>query len=131
MKLLILISGLFISLAATASLQVEPVLGSNAKPSLTEEYLSYNFGMVFVNSRVSVRYNVRNTGTTPLTFKDAVIWGADFSADHSCGKGLQPNETCQFEVAYWPMFEGMSSGRFLLEFAEDNIDLDLFGNAHR
>ena len=42
---------------------------------------SYNFGTVWVNSRAVANYTLRNTGTTPLTFNRAYIYGADFSAN--------------------------------------------------
>lgn len=129
MKLGIFVLGLVLSLSAGAASQIELVNVSH--PGVTEDFLSYNFGTVFVNSRTSVRYNVRNTGDTPLNFQDAVIYGADFSANHSCRGTLLPGQVCQFEVYYWPMFEGMASGRFQLTFVEDQIVLDLWGNARR
>ena len=127
MKFMVILLGLVLAFTANAATQLEVVRADGF--AATEDFLSYNFGTVFVNSRNSVRYNVRNTGVTPLTFQGAMIYGADFSGVHSCRNGLLPNEVCQFEVSYWPMFAGMSSGRFVLQFVEDEIVLDLWGNA--
>jgi hypothetical protein len=86
---------------------------------------------VFVGSRVNVRYTLTNTGNTPLTFKDAYIYGADFDADHACRNGLLPNESCNFSISYWPRFEGLSSGSFVLNFNEDQVTFDLWGRGVR
>lgn len=92
---------------------------------------SYNFGTVWVNSRAVANYTLRNTGTTPLTFNRAYIYGADFSANHSCERGILPNEICYFSIYYWPMFEGMASGQFVLNFFEEDVVVDLWGQARR
>lgn len=125
MKSIILALGMMFSVVAGAA-QPESIEISAFSP---KEFLSYNFGTVPVHSRSVVRYNLRNTGATPLTFRSSYVFGADFSAVHSCRNGLLPGERCQFEVAYWPVFAGMASGRFTLEFNEDDIVLDLWGNA--
>lgn len=127
MKLIFLAVALLFSFSVNAnSIQV-----SGANSNLTEGYNSYNFGTVWVNSRASAAFTLKNTGTTPLTFKEAYIYGANFSADHSCTKGLQPNEVCNFTMYYWPMFEGMDSGRFVLSFVEEDVVFDLWGRAQR
>lgn len=127
MKLIYLIIGLFMSITVNAA-QIEV---SEASPALTEGRYSYDFGTVWVHQSTTRGFNLKNTGTTPLTYKDAVIYGADYSARHSCNKTVMPNESCSFEVTYWPVFEGMSSGRFVLSFIEDQIVMDLWGRARR
>src|SRR3989344_2873549 len=93
---------------------------------------SYDFGLVWVNTRTIRSFNLKNTGTAPLTFKEAYIYGGAFSANHSCAKGLMPNESCTFSIAYWPAFEGTSMGRFVLSFVEDDDTVfDLWGQARR
>ena len=92
---------------------------------------SHNFGTVWVNSRAVANFTLRNTGNIPLTFDRAYIYGADFSANHSCDRGVRPNEVCTFSIYYWPMFEGMASGQFVLSFLEDDIVFDLWGQARR
>ncbi|MBY0553960.1 choice-of-anchor D domain-containing protein [bacterium] len=128
MKLIALVMATFIGLSVQAA-QVE--ITSNADSVKAQGFHSYNFGTVWTNTRSEVRFTLRNTGTTPLTYKEAYIYGADFSARHSCVNGLQPNETCTFSIAYWPMFEGMASGRFVLNFQEDQVVVDLWGQARR
>jgi hypothetical protein len=93
---------------------------------------SYNFGNVIVGMRVPVSYKVTNTGDNPLTFHSATIQGFGFDASHNCKAGLQPKATCSFTINYWPTMEGMSSGRFRINFdPESDIVVDLWGNAHR
>ncbi|MGZ3689939.1 MAG: choice-of-anchor D domain-containing protein [Pseudobdellovibrio sp.] len=127
MKFFMLILGFLVSTAAMASNSIE--IKANA-PGI-EDYSSYDFGTVFVNTQSTVRFTVTNTGTTPLTFKDAYIMGSDFRAAHNCDKGLQPKERCEFDIQFWPMFEGITSGRFLLDFNEDQVRVDLWGRAQR
>ena len=126
MKSIILAIGMIFSVVAGAA-QAQTIEVSAF--SQTEDYISHNFGTVPVHTRSLVRYNLRNTGSTPLTFRSSYVYGPDFSAVHSCRNGLLPGERCQFEVSYWPVFAGMSSGRFVLEFNEDDVVLDLWGNA--
>lgn len=129
MKYLILALSLVLTSTGFAS-QVEVQV--DTQNITTTDYVSYDFGTVWVNSRSRVRYTVTNTGDTPLTYKEAYIWGGDFRAGHNCSKGLLPKEKCIFEIEYWPVFEGLSSGRFLLTFNEDDeIRVDLWGRARR
>ena len=127
MKLIYIAIGLLMTLSVNAG-QIEI---TSQSPVQLEGRHSLNFGTVWVNSRVVQYFNLRNTGTTPLNYRGAYIYGGDFSADQSCVRGLLPNETCSFSIAYWPMFEGMSSGRFVLSFIEDDVDFDLWGQARR
>ena len=128
MKSVLAIMSLFIGLSAGAA-QLSITAADDA---VSQDYGSYNFGTVWVNHRAVARWTVTNTGTTPLTYKEAYIYGRDFRAVHNCEKGLQPKEKCAFEVEYWPMFEGPSSGRFVLEFQEnDQVVIDLWGQAQR
>lgn len=104
----------------------------NVNTTATEDYLYYDFGTVWVNSRSAVRYTVTNNGTTALTYESAYVWGSDFRADHNCTGTLLPGTRCQFEIVFWPMFEGISSGRFELNFIEnDRITVDVRGRARR
>ena len=129
MKLFILAVGLLMSINTFATnLDIK----IDTQNITTTDYVSYDFGTVWVNSRSRVRYTVTNTGETPLTYKETYIWGSDFRAAHNCREGLLPKEKCVFEIEYWPVFEGLSSGRFLLVFNEDDeIRVDLWGRARR
>jgi hypothetical protein len=125
---LFIIFALF-SLNSFASHLTIETSGSSAK---LEDYVFYDFGTVFVNSRSVIRYTVTNNGVVPLTFSNAYVYGSDFSAVNSCTGILLPAAQCQFEISYWPLFEGISSGRFVLNFVEnDNITLDVRGMARR
>lgn len=129
MKLLFGIVALFLAVQVNAG-QIELKVNRGTTVEGQSQY-SYNFGTVWVNSRAVANYTLRNTGTTPLAFNRAYIYGADFSANHSCDRVIMPNEVCNFSIYYWPMFEGLSSGRFVLSFIEDDIVVDLWGQARR
>ncbi len=127
MKIIFAAFCLFLAVNVNAS-QIE--LKSTGEVQSQSRY-SYNFGTVWVNSRAVASFNLKNNGTTPLTFSRAFIYGGDYSADHSCEHGLMPNEVCSFSIYYWPMFEGMSSGQFVLRFVEEDVVFDLWGQARR
>lgn len=114
---------------SAAQLEVTSVAAGNTIQG--QGYYSVDFGTVLVNMRTVSRFNLKNTGNVPLTFKEAYIYGNDFTGSHACRNGLLPNETCSFTLAYWPMFEGTSTGRFVLSFNEDNVVFDLWGRAVR
>jgi len=104
----------------------------NVNTASTEDYLFYDFGTVWINTRSAVRYTVTNNGPTPLTYQSAYVWGSDYRADHNCTGILLPGARCQFEIVFWPFFEGISSGRFELNFLEnDRITVDVRGWARR
>ena len=130
MKLVYLAISLLLASSVNAK-QIEVTGGSPVHMLQTEGFHSYNFGSVWVNSRAIANFNLKNTGTTSLIFKEAYIYGGDFSANHSCTRGLQPNEVCTFSISFWPMFEGMASGRFVLSFFEEDVVFDLWGQAQR
>lgn len=129
MKAICLVLGLFLGFSANAS-QVE-ITVDGTKAVESAGYYHVNFGTTFVHSRISQSYVLRNTGATPLTFRDSFVSGMDFAAFHGCSHGLLPNETCRFTIEYRPYFEGMSSGRFELNFFEDFVLFDLYGRAQR
>lgn len=126
-----ILSTLFVLFAASGvnATQIEIKQENNVS---AESFHSYNFGTVWVNSRSAIRYSVTNTGTSPLNFRDAAMLGSfAFSARHSCSAGLLPNQACDFIIEYAPVFEGFNSGRFELRFLEDQIIVDLWGEARR
>jgi hypothetical protein len=92
----------------------------------------YNFGQVPLNSFRTVSYMVTNKGTENLQFSNAVIWGSNFDAFHTCSGGLRPNEQCRFEIRYRPFIRGIHSGQFNIRFQDanlvtDTISVDLWG----
>lgn len=134
----------FITLWMTALLIGSSAYAQNEQSSIAIEinselseakentFLYHNFGRVLVGSLHVIRYDVTNTGETPLRFVRATISGADFDGYHSCTAGLEPKQKCWFEIRYWPMFEGWDVGRFVLSFdQQNNIVVDLRGDAFR
>ena len=108
------------------SLEVTPPFETNSI-----ERHSYNFGRVRLYSTQRVRYQVTNTGSTPLTFKQATIVGAGFDATHSCLGELLPQNKCQFFIRFSPNLIGLNSGRFTLSFVENSdIIVNLWGEGY-
>lgn len=108
------------------SLEVAPQFETNSV-----ERHSYSFGRVMLYSTQRVRYQVTNTGSTPLTFKLAIISGAGFDATHSCSGELLPQNKCQFFIRFRPNLIGLSSGRFTLSFVENSdILVNLWGEGY-
>lgn len=98
----------------------------------TTQYHSYYFGINWVHSRRVVRFDVVNTGTTPLSKGVATISGPGYSAIHSCTGVILPKQSCWFEISYWPYFEGVHYGRFILSFKENShIVVNVWGEARR
>lgn len=126
-----LICGLLISVysQAQASISVTPVDEQALIQPLESSFLYYNFGRQFVGSIRYARYDVTNTGTSPLQFNSAIISGSfDFAGYHNCTKGLLPGQQCIFEISYRPAFEGFDTGRFSISFSGNNtIVVDLRG----
>lgn len=113
---------------AAASIQVTPEV--NQEQVNPMDYGSHWFGRVFVNSRNVVRYTVTNTGDENLDYVSANMWGSfDFNAYHNCSGTLLPQQRCQFEIAYWPAFEGSDSGDFVLQFKQDSVQIHVWGEA--
>ena len=130
MKLIYFVTCLFLGFSAQAAQQTEFNAGSGRIEIQNETY-SIDFGTLMVNQRTSSRFTLRNVGNTPLVFVSASISGMDFSGTHGCRAGLLPNETCSFTLNYWPMFEGTSTGRFVLNFTDDQVVFSLWGRSTR
>ena len=131
MKLLSILSACILSYsnfasAAPISIQVSDVSANSV------QYLSYNFGSVFVNSMNRVVYNIRNAGTVDIEREGFTIGGAYFDAYTNCPKVMAPAAECSLEIRYWPPFEGMHSARVQMLFTDKNdIVIDVFGQAFR
>lgn len=134
-----LLTALFLSLFTTAqaseNILITPMsqvsqaeLTPLAMPS-TMGRTSYDFGYTWVNSLSTATFKITNTGDTPLTYRQAVIYGVHFGARHNCSAGLLPNQSCNVRVEFWPHQEGYFSGQFQLRFKEDRVIIDLWGNA--
>ena len=133
---LFVLSSLIIGLTARAStieLQVAEGKSPQAQIQMRQvDYYSYNFGRVWLNSSQYASYRLTNTGSTPLTFLQATISGAAYSASHNCNGVVLPNQVCRFDIRYSPFFVGFDSGRFVLSFVEDlDLVVDLWGEGYR
>lgn len=115
---------------ATKSLQVTPT-GTSSEQVQALDYGSYYFGRVAVNTRSVVNYTVTNTGTEPLDYTGAYMFGMYFDAYHNCYGTLQPRQQCSFQIAYWPAFEGYHTGDFNLDFRQDSVRIHVWGDAYR
>lgn len=132
LTLLVALSTLLTNSQAFASIELQIQAADAPTMERKVERYSYNFGRVPLYSSLYARYKLTNTGTTPLTFQQARIGGAGYSADHTCTGILQPQNVCQFTIRYNPVFDGLSSGRFILSFVENlDIVVDLWGEGYR
>jgi hypothetical protein len=125
-----LISFLFLFQSNVFAQETEVVL--NSSPGITQNtFFYYNFGRVTPGMSTFTRYSVKNVGTSTLQFLRASISGGfDFSAYHTCSKGLLPQQSCWFEIRYWPQFEGFQTARFVINFDQsNNIIVDVAGQA--
>lgn len=115
-----------INIQAPVSQEVKAVQPRSA------DYYSFNFGFVRIYTTQYIRYTMTNTGTTPLTFRRALIGGIGFDAYHSCAGQLMPGQRCTFDISFTPQNEFGHSGRFILSFVEDlDIVVDLYGTGSR
>lgn len=115
---------------ATTSIQVTPSVAPQGQVQ-TSDYGSHYFGRVPVNSRQVSYFTVTNTGTEPLEYMSAYMFGMYFDAYHNCYGTLQPRQQCSFQIAYWPSFEGYHSGDFNLDFRQDSVRIHVWGEAYR
>ena len=120
------------SAQAVETFQLQANSNSEVVQPLATQYHSYYFGINWIHFRQVVRFNVQNTGTEPLTGARATISGHGYNAVHSCTGVVMPGQRCWFEISYWPLFEGVHYGRFILSFVENsNIVVDVWGEARR
>lgn len=112
---------------AAASLQVTPVTSQEQVQPM--DYGSHWFGRVMTHTRNVARYTVTNRGDEQLDYVGANIWGMFFDAYHNCNRVLLPKEQCRFDIVYWPSFEGHHTGDFILDFKQDSVRIQVWGEA--
>lgn len=100
----------------------KPLAGSAGNQSM-----SYSFGQVARNSRVSVAYKFSNTGDLPLNINEISIEGPGFDADHNCPAILPKKGSCLTWIYFWPAWEGFHTGRLIWSTAEGDLVLNLSG----
>ena len=97
-----------------------------------QQFLSYSFGRVWVNSMNRVLFQIRNTGSIPIQREGFSISGIGYEAYTNCPTVILPGMLCDLEIRYWPPFEGSHFGRMQMLFTDRNdIIIDLFGEAYR
>lgn len=103
---------------------------SQAQPQ-KDQYLSYNFGQVFIPNRASVNYYLKNTGDAPIEIKKITISGAFFDAASNCPDVLEAGKQCLTRIFYSPAFEGFNSGTLVWYTSDNNVYLRLWGQGVR
>lgn len=116
------------------SLVVAPVLASaSALQNFTieaqgqDQYLSYNFGSVFENSRTSVDFTLTANGPEPTEVKKIWISGPMYDATSNCPEILPVGKKCVTRVYYWPLNQGPHWGDLTFVLNDGNIYIRLFG----
>ena len=123
--------GLLISLSSFAadSKNLEITVNENQIEAAANQYYSYDFGQVFINSSSFANFNIRNTGSGVLAIHGIYIGGATFTAWSNCPAYLNPGQACGARVEFRPWYDGYHRGRLEFRFAQDSIFVDLFGRA--
>ena len=125
---ILVVCGLFFSSFAFSAEQISV----NTSDVQAQQYLSYNFGRVWVNTLSRVVYQIRNTGPAVIEREGFSISGHGFDAYTDCPRQMAPGLVCNLEIRYWPAFEGSHFGRLQMLFTDKNdIIIDLFGIAYR
>jgi hypothetical protein len=93
-----------------------------------DQYLSYYFGRVVLNSRPTVTYSLSNDSDSPLAVKRISISGMGFDQVNNCPDVLPARKNCLTRIAFWPHFVGIYTGRLVWEMGDGNIILNLWGD---
>lgn len=126
-KLIVLISLLVAPLLA----QAQSVSTLAVEPMGQDQYLSYNFGSQFVNSRSFVDFSLTAKGPEATVIKRVTISGMYYDASTNCPEVLEVGKSCTARVYFWPAFEGSYWGDLNLYLNDGNIYIRLFGSAIR
>ena len=127
MKMFIVaLSFLVAPLFAQADVQVLAV-----EPMGQDQYLSYNFGAVFMNTRTSVEFTLTAKGPTPTEIRQITISGAMYDATSNCPAILPVGQTCSTRVYYWPRMQGPHWGDLNFHLNDGSIYIRLFGDTFR
>ena len=119
LKRITFISVLLLALTAgAAEVQTSQLEVSAVQP--LNQIVSYHFGRTFVNSMMTVRYDITNRGYEVIPFEGAYVYGANYNVRHTCAAGIPAKSRCVVEIRYWPMFEGFHHGELDMLFANSN-----------
>lgn len=94
----------------------------------SDQYLSYNFGAVFLMSNAYVDFTVTAKGPLPTEFKRITISGMGYDAATNCPVVLEVGKSCTLRAYFSPHFEGPAWGDFNIYLDDGNIFIRLFGN---
>lgn len=92
-----------------------------------DQYLSYNFGHQFLNSRRYVDYTLTAMGPAPTEIRRINISGMHYDAATNCPKILEAGKKCTLRAYYWPTTEGHHWGNLDVYLNDGNIYIRLFG----
>lgn len=131
-RLFVLVCLLAAPLSSFASVEIQqkPV-SVMAEPMGQDQYLSYNFGAVFINSRTSVEFTLTARGPDATEIKRITISGPMYDATSNCPAILQVGQTCSTRVYYWPRLQGPHWGDLNFNLNDGNIYIRLFGDTFR
>jgi hypothetical protein len=93
-----------------------------------DQYMSYYFGRIPLNNRVTVTYSLLNDSDKPLEVKRIRISGMSFDQVNNCPSVLAARKSCLTRIAFWPHFVGIYTGRLVWEMGDGNIILNLWGD---
>jgi urease beta subunit len=73
-----------------------------------------------------LQVEVKNTGDLPVNVNNVVIdgsEGADYNQNNNCGGKLDPDQTCNVNVTFWPHAEGTRNGTLHVSSDASNPDV--------
>ncbi len=88
----------------------------------------HDFGWVRVNTSLTARFRITNSGGGYLPFISSSMSGSyDFSARHTCRPGLNPGESCYIDIQFWPSREGHAYSTVRMDFQGDSVLIEVRG----
>lgn len=91
-------------------------------------HYNYNFGSVFVNSRMYADFSL-TAGERPVVLDGISIRGMMYDASSNCPKVLPPRGVCWTRVFFWPRMQGGHWGDLMFYLNDrSTIYVHLFGN---
>lgn len=131
-KLIILCSLMFATLAmAEVKTNVQDLQIEVTEEKGVQQQYNYNFGVIPVNAVARHNIRINNTGSVPLYFQQASLYGQGFRAQHGCYGVLYPRQACMLTIEFAPFWEGHHNGQFAIYFDQAQIYFNLNGFARR
>jgi hypothetical protein len=117
----------FLVAVSTFVSQAQGSLHISSDNQNSDQYLSYNFGSVFLMSNAYVDFSLTAKGPLPTEFKKITIGGMGYNATTDCPVVLEVGKTCTLRAYFSPQIEGPAWGDFNLYLNDGNIFIRLFG----